>query len=139
MLEKQNIENKITGKNKQLTKSDQNRITEINEQLEDITIIAAKEQQSAEDAESKIQEFGTTKTQTETTEELDEDGDITIEEKEDIEEAFGEQKEEGVGDNIFFNRKGKQEGALDKEQKSMRNKVINRAVKAAKSFPYSQW
>ena len=134
LLEKQNIENKITGKNKQLTKSDQNRITEINEQLEDITIIAAKEQQSAEDAESKIQEFGTTKTQTETTEELDEDGDITIEEKEDIEEAFGEQKEEGVGDNIFFNRKGKQEGALDKEQKSMRNKVINRAVKAAKSL-----
>ena len=135
LLEKQNIENKITGKDKQLTKSDQNRIAEINEQLQDITVIAAKEQQAAEDAESKIQEFGTTATQTETSEELDEDSDITTQEKEDIQEAFGTETEaEQTQDNLFFNRKGKQEGALDKEQKSTRNKVINRAVKAAKAL-----
>ena len=135
LLEKQNLENKIDGKSKELTKKDQDRIQEINQQLEDITTIAAKEQQDALDAESRIPEFGTTKTQVETTEELDEDGDISVEERQDIEEAFGTETEtEQTQENLFFNRKGKTEGALDKEQVSMRNKVINKAVRAAKSL-----
>ena len=135
LLEKQNLENKIDGKSKELTKKDQARIQEINQQLEDITTIAAKEQQDALDAESRIPEFGATKTQVETTEELDEDGDISVEERQDIEEAFGTETEtEQTQENLFFNRKGKPEGALDKEQVSMRNKVINKAVRAAKSL-----
>jgi len=134
LLEKQNLENKIDGKNKQLTKKDQDRIAEINEQLENITVIAAQQQEAAAKAEASIPELGTVATQTET-EETDSDGDITIEEKQDIEEAFGSKEDQtGVTNNLFFNRKGKPKGALDKEQTSMRNKVINRAVKAAKSL-----
>jgi len=136
LMEKQQLESSIEGKAPELVVEKKARIAEINEQLSDITLQAAAEQESALEAEQSIPELGATEVKTE--ESVETDTSITPEEKQDIEQMFGTEEtvetEEKIEPNLFFNRKGKPKGALNNEQTSMRNKVINKAVNAAKSL-----
>ena len=141
LMEKQLLLTETEGKAPELVKKQKDRITEIDAEMIQITETAASEQQTANDAEQNITEFGISKTTTETKDETKTDDDITLEEKEDIDEMFGNEQEseteESVEENLFFNRKGKSKENLNNEQQSMRNKVINKAVNAAKSLAKS--
>ena len=136
LMEKQQLESSIEGKAPELVVNQTERISKINEELTNITTQAAAEQEAAQEAEQSIPEFGVTDTQVE--EEVTVDPTVTTEEKQDIEQLFGTEEtvetEEKIKPNLFFNRKGKPEAVLDKEQLSIRNKVINKAVNAAKSL-----
>jgi hypothetical protein len=135
LMEKQNLLKEIEGKAPELVKKQKDRIAEIDLQMQNITLKASQEQEAAAQAEASIPEFNSkskTKEQQQSSE-----SDVTQEEQDDIEEAFGDQEisvEETVEENLFFNRKGKSKEKLSKEKVSMRNKVINKATNAAKSL-----
>ena len=137
LMEKQNLNLEIEGKAPELVKKQNDRIAEIDSEMQEITLKAARQQESAAQAEASIPEFGTSKTQVESDGEIDADGDVTVEEQQDIEEAFGDQEvdiQETTEENLFFDRKGKSKKKLNREQSSMRNKIINKAVNAAESL-----
>ena len=141
LMEKQGLESEIEGKAPELVVLQKERIKNINEQLENITTLAAAEQEAASEAEQSIPDINS-KSKTKTDPAVEADPDISLEEQEDIQERFGEesatspeeQAEEQVEENLFFNRKGKSKKKLTNEQRSMRNKVINKALNAAQSL-----
>jgi hypothetical protein len=140
LMEKQGLESEIVGKAPELVVLQNERIKKINEQLENITTLAAAEQEAASEAEQSIPDINS-KSKTKTDPAVEADPDISLEEQEDIQERFGEESatspEEQVEENLFFNKKGKSRKKLTNEQRSMRNKVINKAVNAAQSLAKS--
>jgi hypothetical protein len=140
LMEKQGLESEIEGKAPELVVNQKERIKNINEQLENITTLAAAEQEAATEAEQSIPDINS-KSKTKTDPAVEADPDVSLEEQEDIQERFGEDPatspEEQVEENLFFNKKGKSRKKLTNEQRSMRNKVINKAVNAAKSLAKS--
>jgi len=137
LMEKQGLESEIVGKAPELVVLQKERIKNINEQLENITTLAAAEQEAASEAEQSIPDINS-KSKTTTDPAVEADPDISLEEQEDIQERFGEESatspEEQVEENLFFNKRGKSRKKLTNEQRSMRNKVINKAVNAAQSL-----
>ena len=129
LLEQQKLESSIEGKAPELVKREQARLDRIKESLEAIQENAAANQQKQQDAEQSIPDLGT---QEEVEEQVEEETDVTSEERTDIEEAFG--VETTTANNLFFNRKGKRGSELTPDLKAMRGMVIDIASKAANSI-----
>jgi len=129
LLEKQDLVSKMEGKEPELVKKEQARVDEINQALEGIQTRAAENLQSQQELEQSIPEFGVQ-------EEVQEDADVTQEERTDIEGFFAEdvEAETTTQNNLFFNRKGKRVNELTPDLKSMRGMVIDIASKAANSI-----
>tara|TARA_R110002012_G_scaffold233815_2_gene407193 strand:- start:12561 stop:20540 length:7980 start_codon:yes stop_codon:yes gene_type:complete len=133
LLEKQDLTSKIEGKAPELVKKEQTRIKEINQALEGIQTKASETLQSQNELEQSIPELGV---QEQVEEKVEEDTDVTQDERTDIEGFFGEEIETETTsqNNLFFNRKGKRTNELTPDLKSMRGMVIDIASKAANSI-----
>tara|TARA_R110002153_G_scaffold116841_1_gene260672 strand:+ start:461 stop:8248 length:7788 start_codon:yes stop_codon:yes gene_type:complete len=129
LLQKQELEQKIAGKNDILVRNEKKKITELDAKLETLVDENAAEllevKESAE-AVPALEEDVATEEEVSTEEELDEVADF-----------FGEQTSEDgtttTTNNINVNKKGIQED-LDSESRRGRDKIINLASKAAKSI-----
>ncbi len=128
LLQKQELEQEIEGKDKALVKKQIEEISKLNNQLENLVEQSAveleQEKAQAESVPSLEQEVALEE-EVATEQELDE-----------IADFFGEQVSETTtqkGGNISVNRKGLQED-LDNESRRTRDRIINIASKAAKSL-----
>ena len=133
LLEKQTLESKMEGKAPELVKKEQARVNDINTALEGIQSTAETNLENQNKLEQSIPELGV---QEQVDEQVQEDTDVTTEERADIEGFFGEetQTETTTQNNLFFNRKGKRGSELTPDLKSMRGMVIDIASKAANSI-----
>ena len=129
LLQKQELEQKIAGKNKILVKNENKKIAELDAKLEtlvDENAAELLEEKESADAVPELEEDIATEEEVSTEEELDEVADF-----------FGEQTSEDgtptTTNNINVNKKGIQED-LDSESRRGRDKIINIASKAAKSI-----
>ena len=129
LLQKQELEQKIAGKNDILVRNEKKKITELDAKLETLVDENAaellEEKESAE-AVPALEEDIATEEEVSTEEELDEVADF-----------FGEKTSEDgtttTTNNINVNKKGIQED-LDSESRRGRDKIINLASKAAKAI-----
>ena len=131
LLQKQELESEIEGKDEALVKNQKRRIAAINAKLEEVSDQAYKQQQEQREAAEGIPDFGdvSSKTQEETTE------GVTEEEQSDVEDFFGDNTEETtepMSENLSLNRKGSFN--YDAAQQRIRKAVIVAAKLGAKSI-----
>ena len=135
LLEKQELMSSKEGKSPELTKSQQNRINEIDTQLEAIGTKAQQDLEARQEAEAAIPDIAQKEEQQKQQDMYD--NAVTEQEKRDVEEMFGvpEGEMEGrTGPNIFMNKKGERTSEITAEQEVTRGRVIEMAAKAAKAI-----
>jgi len=135
LLEKQELISSKEGKSSELTKGQQNRINEIDAQLEGIGTKAQQDLEARQEAEAAIPDISQKEEQQKQQDMYD--NAVTEQEKRDVEEMFGvpEGEMEGrKGPNIFMNKKGEGADDINAEQEVTRGRVIEMASKAAQAI-----